>query len=136
MTLSWSVPFFPKTGVYNIYHMRNNMNKSIVQFSNNFPKLNQSKYRYLSRPYNSTCISFEIMDITLDDAGYYASGTSATDAWSKGRAVVLIVFGEFLLNLFYPHFFLDFRSSFFSSNTFFFSKELSSFIFLLKISFI
>nr|XP_022304650.1 uncharacterized protein LOC111111792 [Crassostrea virginica] len=56
VTLSWSVPFFIKTGGYNIYHMRNNMNKSIVQFSNNFPKLNQSKYRYLSRPYNSTCI--------------------------------------------------------------------------------
>ena len=136
MTLSWSVPFFPKTGGYNIYHMRNNMNKSIVEFSDNLPILNQSKYRYLSRPYNSTCISFEIMDITLDDAGYYASGISATDAWSKGRAVVLIVFGEILLNLSYPHFFLDFRSSFFSSNTFFFSKELSSFIFLLKISFI
>lgn len=136
MTLSWSVPFFPKTGGYKIYHMRNNMNKSIVQFSNNFQKLNQSKYRYLSRPYNSACISFEIMDITLDDAGYYASGTRATDAWSKGRAVVLIVFGEILLKLSYPHFFLDFRSSFFSSNTFFFSKELSSFIFLLKISLI
>lgn len=136
MTLSWSVPFFPKTGGYNIYHMKNNKSKSIVQFSNNLPMLNQSKYRYLSRPYNSTCISFEIMDITLDDAGYYASGTIATDAWSKGRAVVLIVFGEFLLKLFYPHFFLDFRSSFFSSNTFFFSKELSSFIFLLKNSLI
>lgn len=97
MTLSWSVPFVPKTGGYNIYHMKNNKSKSIVPFSNNLPMLNQSKYRYLSRPYNSTCISFEIMDITLDDAGYYASGTSATDAWSKGRVVVLIVFGEFLL---------------------------------------
>lgn len=123
MTLSWSVPFFPKTGGYNIYHMKNNKSKSIVQFSNNLPMLNQSKYRYLYRPYNSTCISFEIMDITLDDAGYYASGTIATDAWSKGRAVVLIVFGEFLLKLFYPHFFLDFRSSFFLLTLFSFQKS-------------
>nr|XP_022306712.1 uncharacterized protein LOC111113053 isoform X2 [Crassostrea virginica] len=93
VTLSWSVPFFPKTGGYNIYHLKNNKSKSIGHFSNNLPMLNQSKYRYLSRPYNSTCISFEIMDLTLDDAGYYTSGTSAVDAWSKGRAVVLIVFG-------------------------------------------
>ena len=39
-----------------------------------------------------------IRDITLDDAGYYAGGSKAEDAWSGG-GVVLIVLGETILTL-------------------------------------
>ena len=53
------------------------------------------KYEYLSQPLNSTNITFMIRNITLDDAGYYAGGTKAEDAWSGG-GVVLIVLGKSL----------------------------------------
>lgn len=46
-----------------------------------------SKYTYLSTPLNSTNITFEIRNITHEDAGYYAG--DATDG-----GVVLIVLGE------------------------------------------
>ena len=39
-----------------------------------------------------------IRDITLDDAGYYAGGPKAENAWSGG-GVVLIVLGETILGL-------------------------------------
>lgn len=51
-----------------------------------------SKYVYLSKPHNSLHISFEIRNITLDDAGYYNSGVSTENAQSGG-GVVLIVYG-------------------------------------------
>lgn len=51
-----------------------------------------SKYEYLSKPYNSVDISFEIRNITLYDAGYYNSGVSTENAQSSG-GVVLIVNG-------------------------------------------
>ena len=51
------------------------------------------KYEYLSKPLNSTNITFMIRDITLDDAGYYAGGIGTAFALSGG-GVVLIVLGE------------------------------------------
>lgn len=54
---------------------------------------NQSKYTYKSSPYNSTNITFEIKDITLNDAGYYAGGIH-TEAALSGGGVVLIVLGK------------------------------------------
>ena len=53
------------------------------------------KYEYLSQPINSTNITFVIRNITVDDAGYYAGGTKAENAWSGG-GVVLIVLGKSL----------------------------------------
>ena len=60
--------------------------------SNNVITQNK-KYKYLSQPLYSTNITFMIRDITLDDAGYYASGTWFGAAWSGG-GVVLTVLGE------------------------------------------
>ena len=51
------------------------------------------KYKYLSKPLNSTNITLMIRDITLDDAGFYAGGTSEENARFSG-GVVLIVLGE------------------------------------------
>lgn len=50
------------------------------------------KYTYLTRPFNSTKMMFEIRNITLDDAGYYNGGTHHDTAMSGG-GVVLIVLG-------------------------------------------
>ena len=94
LTILWSNPFFPKQGIFDIFHRKNNESTKIIQLStNNSPKIFKPKYRYLSQPYNSTCISFEIIDITLDDAGYYEGGISAEHALSSGRGVVLKVSG-------------------------------------------
>lgn len=55
-----------------------------------------TKYTYITRPYDSTNITFEIRNITLDDAGYYNGGTLADAAWSGG-GVVLIVSGIYYM---------------------------------------
>ena len=97
--ISWTAPFFPQAGKYNIYHT-NDENKSIpiieIDLKNRPPQ--KEKYTYLSQPLNSTNIMFMIRDITLDDAGYYAGGTSVKAALSGG-GVVLIVLGESNLGL-------------------------------------
>nr|XP_022304273.1 uncharacterized protein LOC111111531 isoform X2 [Crassostrea virginica] len=95
LTISWSVSFFPRQGIFDIFHMKNNESTQIISVStNNSPKITKPKYRYLSQPYNSTCISFGIIGITLDDAGYYAGGTDASNALSSGRGVFLKVSGH------------------------------------------
>ena len=101
VTFSWSVPYFPSTGLYDIFHMKNNESTKIINLStNNSPKITKPKYRYLSHPYNSTCISFGIIGITLDDAGYYAGGTDASNVLSSGRGVFLKVSGGSFHNAF------------------------------------
>ena len=93
--ISWTTPFFPRAGAYYIYHT-NEENKSIpviVVTSHNVITGN-GKYDYLSQPLTSTNITFMIRDITLDDAGYYAGGTSVKAA--SGGGVVLIVLGEYI----------------------------------------
>nr|XP_022305662.1 uncharacterized protein LOC111112451 isoform X2 [Crassostrea virginica] len=92
--ISWTTPFFPRAGAYNIYHT-NDENKSIpiISLTSNKVTTQNKKYEYLSQPLNSTNITFMIRDITLDDAGYYAGGTKAEDAWS-GDGMVLIVLGK------------------------------------------
>nr|XP_022305656.1 uncharacterized protein LOC111112450 [Crassostrea virginica]XP_022305657.1 uncharacterized protein LOC111112450 [Crassostrea virginica]XP_022305658.1 uncharacterized protein LOC111112450 [Crassostrea virginica]XP_022305660.1 uncharacterized protein LOC111112450 [Crassostrea virginica] len=92
--ISWTTPFFPRAGAYNIYHT-NDENKSIhiVRVTSNKVTTQNRKYKYLSQPLTSTNITFMIRDITLDDAGYYAGGTKAEDAWS-GDGMVLIVLGK------------------------------------------
>ena len=97
--ISWTAPFFPRAGAYNIYHT-NDENKSIsvVHVTSNKVTTDYRKYDYLSQPLNSTNIAFMIRDITLDDAGYYAGGTWFGAAWSGG-GVVLTVLGESTLRL-------------------------------------
>ena len=90
--ISWTAPFFPKAGKYTIYHT-NKVNRSIISVYSNDVTLDQTKYEYHSRPLTSTNISFEIKDITPDDAGYYNGGTKTKAAWSGG-GVVLIVHSE------------------------------------------
>ena len=92
MEISWTTPFFPRAGHYNIYHT-NKENISIIQVTFNNVTTQNSKYEYLSQPLNSTNITFVIKNITVDDAGYYAGGIKAEDAWSGG-GVVLIVPGK------------------------------------------
>lgn len=53
------------------------------------------KYKYLTEPYNSTNITFEIENVTLGDAGYYNGGAQADAATACG-GVVLIVYGEYI----------------------------------------
>ena len=92
MEISWTAPYFPRAGAYNIYHT-NDENKSIpiIFVTSNKVTTQNRKYEYLSQPLYSTNITFMIKEITLDDAGYYAGGTRKEDAWSGG-GVVLIVF--------------------------------------------
>ena len=114
VTLSWSVPYFPSSGLYNIFHMKHNESTNIIQLSTNNSEMpNKSKYRYLSRPYNSTCISFEILDITLNDAGYYAGGINKEKALSSGHGVVLQVSGGSFLKFLFIHFFSSYLTIFF-----------------------
>ena len=96
MNISWTARYFPIVGIYNIYH-NDNVNRStdIIQVNGYLGRatLKRSKYEYVSRPYDSTNITFEIRDITADDAGYYNGGITA--AWSDG-GVVLIVHSKYI----------------------------------------
>ena len=97
--ISWTAPYFPRAGLYNIYHT-NEQNKSIpiISVTSNKVTTQNKKYEYLSQPLYSTNITFMIRNITLDDAGYYAGGIGPAFAWSDG-GVVLIVLGESILGL-------------------------------------
>ncbi|XP_052710525.1 uncharacterized protein LOC128184925 [Crassostrea angulata] len=89
--ISWTAAFFPITK-YNIYHInKENRTASIMHVYHEGAKLSP-KYSYLTRPFNSTNILFEIRNITLDDAGYYNGGTNFHDA-RFGGGVLLIVSG-------------------------------------------
>lgn len=57
------------------------------------------KYIYITRPYSSKNISFEIKNITMADAGYYYGGAQVTPAGLDG-GVVLIVKGIYIYILF------------------------------------
>lgn len=92
VNVSWRASYFPKTGIYNVYH--SGKNKTIFQIKSNGTNLSENasltKYIYITRPYSSENISFEIKNITMDDAGYYNGGERLTAAW-LGGGVVLIV---------------------------------------------
>lgn len=98
VNVSWTAPFFPLAGHYFVYHK----NITIISISSSGVKYGgdtmSTKYSYLTRPFTSTNIMFEIGDITVDDAGYYNGETSAAAALS-GSGVVLIVSGMFYLCL-------------------------------------
>eukprot|EP00105_Crassostrea_gigas_P015252 XP_011432182.1 PREDICTED: uncharacterized protein LOC105331614 [Crassostrea gigas] len=93
MNLSWTAPFFPLAGQYLVYHTHRE-NRTILSVSRHGVRYGgdttSAKYTYLTRPFLSTNIMFEIRNITLDDAGYYNGGHSADDAW-WGGGVVLVV---------------------------------------------
>eukprot|EP00105_Crassostrea_gigas_P018388 XP_011436498.1 PREDICTED: uncharacterized protein LOC105334657 isoform X2 [Crassostrea gigas] len=88
--ISWTAAYFPYTGYY-IYHTNKNRTASIMQVYHEGATLSP-KYSYLTRPFNSTNIMFEIRNITLDDAGYYNGGIISDDA-GFGGGVILIVSG-------------------------------------------
>ena len=92
VNISWTAPFFPQAGQYIIYHT-DKVNRSIIEVNSGGATFVQTKYEYHSRPYNSKNISFEIKDITRDDAGYYNGGVSPEALW-LGGGVVLIVHGK------------------------------------------
>lgn len=54
-----------------------------------------SKYTMLKVPPLAACISYKIMNITLEDAGFYSVGTTDDDI-SLDRGVFLIVTGNHL----------------------------------------
>ena len=95
VTITWNAPYFPSSGIYNVYHTNEGNITSVITIVGDAEKgtPQNEKYEYLSKPLNSTNITFMIRDITLDDAGYYTSGTKEEDARSGG-GVVLIVLGE------------------------------------------
>lgn len=91
--ISWTAAFFPITGTYNIYQTyKENGTLSIIRVYDKGAEASP-KYTYLTRPFNSTNIMFEIRNITLDDAGYYNGGRSY-DVACFGGGVVLIVSGK------------------------------------------
>nr|XP_022305369.1 uncharacterized protein LOC111112254 [Crassostrea virginica] len=90
VTLSWSTAFFPSAGVYTVYHT-NKDNKSIIELtSNGVTNMQKEKYEYHSHPYNSTHISFEIKNVSLEDAGYYAGGVTSGAAWLEGGSILIV----------------------------------------------
>ena len=90
VTLSWSTAFFPSAGVYTVYHT-NKDNKSIIELtSNGVTNMQKEKYEYHSHPYNSTHISFEIKNVSLEDAGYYAGGVTSEAAWLEGGSILIV----------------------------------------------
>ena len=115
--ISWTAPFFPRAGHYNIYHTNDENNSiPIIDVTSNKVTTEYRKYEYLSQPLYSTNITFMIKEITLDDAGYYAGGFGTEAAWSGG-GVVLIVLGDSTLTLLlFIAFFLS-RNFHFISNT-------------------
>eukprot|EP00105_Crassostrea_gigas_P020958 XP_011439895.1 PREDICTED: uncharacterized protein LOC105337033 [Crassostrea gigas] len=102
VNLSWTASFFPKAGQYNVYHTYRE-NRTIFDVRSNGVRYgeninnNSTKYTYLTRPYNSTNVMFEIRDITLDNAGYYNGGTTTGAAWTGG-GVVLVVSSKLCIN--------------------------------------
>lgn len=90
--IHWIAPYFPSTNTYHIHKSIRSEKTNIMKIEkNNIFESIPSKYIYLSIPLNSTNITFEIRNITPEDAGYYAG--EATDG-----GVVLIVPGEFFLD--------------------------------------
>ncbi|XP_078330709.1 neural cell adhesion molecule 2-like [Crassostrea virginica] len=89
VSISWTAPFFPRAGDYTIYHT-GNVNRSIISVDSSGATLDETKYEYQSRPFNSTNIVFNIMNITREDAGYYNGGTKADAAWSGGGVVLIV----------------------------------------------
>nr|XP_022306465.1 uncharacterized protein LOC111112892 [Crassostrea virginica] len=89
VSISWTAPFFPRAGVYTIYHT-GNVNRSIISVDSSGATLDQTKYEYQSRPFDSTNIAFNIRTTTRDDAGYYNGGTNAEAAWSGGGVVLIV----------------------------------------------
>lgn len=90
--LSWVAPFFPIAERYTVYHKNNTTNIILKIHRVNGPG-KSDKYKYLTKPYNSTNIKLEVKDVTLGDAGYFNGGADKKAATSGG-GVVLIVYGE------------------------------------------
>lgn len=90
--LSWVAPFFPMAERYTVYHKNNTTNIILKIHRVNGPG-KSDKYKYLTKPYNSTNIKLEVKYVTLGDAGYFNSGADKKAATSGG-GVVLIVYGE------------------------------------------
>lgn len=93
VNVSWTASFFPASGQYNVYHTFRE-NRTIISIGSSEVSYGvgtvSKKYAYLTRPFNSTNIMFEIRDITLGDAGYYNGGISSDAAWSGGGVVLIV----------------------------------------------
>lgn len=92
--LKWKESCFPKANGLNVYHMYKNDEIIINVRSNGVSSKQLTKYIYLSNPLISDNVEFEIRNITLNDAGYYNSGSTLADAQSVD-GVVLIVYGMY-----------------------------------------
>lgn len=73
---SRTASFFPMAGIYKVYQGRKM--EDIFQISSSGiifgGSKNSTKYTYITRPYTSANISFEIKNITMADAEYYNGG--------------------------------------------------------------
>lgn len=90
--ISWTAAYFPYSG-YNIYHIDKENRAVLIMRVYHEGATLSPKYSYLTRPFNSTNIMFEIRNITLDDAGYYYGGIIFNDE-GFGGGVILIVSGK------------------------------------------
>ncbi|XP_052710539.1 hemicentin-1-like [Crassostrea angulata] len=89
--ISWTAAYFPYLG-YGIYHINKENRTALIMEVYHEGATLSPKYSYLTRPFNSTNIMFEIRNITLDDAGYYYGGIFFNGA-GFGGGVILIVSG-------------------------------------------
>jgi hypothetical protein len=70
------------------------MSKLIIRVpGDNATSIDPDKYVYHTRPFDATDIKFEIKNIALMDAGYYAGGTSESVA-RDGEGMILVVKGK------------------------------------------
>ncbi|XP_052715016.1 uncharacterized protein LOC128188166 [Crassostrea angulata] len=90
--LSWVAPYFPIAKGYTVYH-KDNTTKEILKIDGKDGPGESDKYKYLTKPYNSTNIMLEVKDVTLGDAGYFNGGADEKAATSGG-GVVLIVYDK------------------------------------------
>lgn len=94
--LKWKESCFPQANGLNVYHMYK-QDEIIMNVRSNNVSYQQTKqftkYTYLSNPLISDNVEFEIRNITLNDAGYYNSGSTLADAQSSD-GVVLIVYDK------------------------------------------
>ncbi|XP_061180583.1 immunoglobulin superfamily member 10-like [Saccostrea echinata] len=91
--ISWTATYFPRTGLYFIFHVYNDSVSEIIKIDNAILPSTE-KYVFHTRPYNSTNILFEVRNITVEDAGYYVGNPTKENAWSGESGVVLTVSGK------------------------------------------
>ncbi|XP_048737326.2 uncharacterized protein LOC125652294 [Ostrea edulis] len=92
-TIQWSIPFFPLSGSYKLFHSVRGLKEIISIDGAKVVSGNPMKYMYKSNPVHSTKITFGVNNVEAGDSGIYVGGQSRFGA-DDTRGVLLIVAGE------------------------------------------